>query len=797
MTKYLRRLPMAVLALAVLVVPACDSGTDPVATATVQVTAYIDVNNSMDSDGGDEAIEGATITLSLVGGGAGDLTATTNATGVATFADVDIGSYTVAIEPPASLSGVTLASASTPTVVADEDATATAEFRYTYNPGLISGHVFLGSGSYTAGDLVIPDVPVTVSQGGTEINTVYTDETGAYAAGGLLPGDYTVTVDVPAYLTTPNASQTATVIADAAATADFGMEPNATHTVAEARAAAVDDTVSIIGVAITGNSGDQAVFSSSSFFMQDDSGISIFLAGVTASVELGDSVLVYGERGSFNDEVQLASLAVLVLGPGTLPTPTPVTASDLNGNLYQGQLGLLQDVIVDSIPGTSNTSGEVWVSEFTTGEDVALYIDSDTGFDLGATFTVGSAYDVTGVMSRYFDLFELKPRMPADVTEETGLPMSIAEARAEVAGTQVTVTGIVTTGTEDPGSLTTSSIYIQDATAGIQVYGGGSTPADLGIGDVVEVTGTVGSFQDHLQIDASAGTITELRTASAPAARPVTAAEVTADQYQGELGIVTDAVVDSISGSSAYISDTAGDDLQIFFDSDAGIAAGSLVVGETYAITGIVTTYFGPTYQMLPRMPEDVEGAVAIDTLTTVAEARAAADGEPVELTGVVTVTNGPSAMLDFRNAYMQDATAGILIRMPSDSVVTLGDSVTVTGTTGTFVQERQINVTGLTRHGAGTVPTPRVVTTADIEAGLYQGELAELQGVEVTAINGAEVTVQDGTGTTIVYIDSTTGIDVNATFTVGTVYDVTGVVSRYNTTFELKPRQASDIVIP
>jgi DNA/RNA endonuclease YhcR with UshA esterase domain len=187
---------------------------------------------------------------------------------------------------------------------------------------------------------------------------------------------------------------------------------------------------------------------------------------------------------------------------------------------------------------------------------------------------------------------------------------------------------------------------------------------------------------------------------------------------------------------------------------------------------------------------------VQVEPLTTIAEARAAEDGYPVELTGVVTVTNGPDGQIDYRNAYLQDATGGILIRMPTDSVVELGDSITVTGTTGTFAVERQVNVDadGITRHGTGTVPDPRVVTPADLEAGSYQGELAKFEGVTVTSISGGTVMVTDGTDTTTVYVDSDTEIDVDATFTVGNSYDIVGVMSVYNDTYELKPRQQSDI---
>lgn len=789
MSMDLRRFFLTALAVVAGFSIACDDGTDPVATATVQVTAFIDANNSGTNDAGDVGIEGATITLSMVGSDAADLTATTDASGTATFDNVEVGSYTASIELPAGVSGVTLQSGSSPTVVADEEgASVSAEFRYAYNPGSINGHVFVGTGDYAAGEPVVSGVSVTVSEGGSVLTSVETDETGAYSVTGLLPGTYSVAVEVPPYLT-GSASQDIAVDAEATITADFGLEPNPTESIAAARAAAVDDTVAIVGVAITGTAGDAAVLSTSSFYMQDDSGISIYLASVDAAIELGDSVLVYGTRGTFNDEVQLASLAVVNLGAGTLPTPTTVTAAEINGDQYQGQLAVLEDVVVDSIAGP-----EVWVSEFGTGQDVAIYIDSDAGIGIDTTFTVGSAYDVTGVVARYQDLFELKPRMPEDVAEETGLA-SIGNAKLQAAGTEVTVTGIITSGTQDPGSLDSQSFYMQDPTAGIQVFMGASAPTDLAIGDSVQVTGLMDSYQDHLQIDATAGTVTELAAVAAPLPRPVTGLEVNTGVHQGQLGVVAPVTLDSVSGSSAFVTDEAGDTVQVFFDGDSGIAAGSLVIGESYSITGIVTSYWGPTYQILPRMPEDVVGALAVDTLGTIAEARAAGGGEIAAVNGVVTVDVG-----NFGNeTYIQDSEAGIAI-FPGDDGMVEGDSVRVIGTTGAFNGNIQISVDTIIALGTGTVPTAVTITGTELNNGSNPGEIVTLGSITVDStvvVNSFDSHVVYGVagdGQAVqLYVDNRTGI-ASADWTDGVDYQVTGILSFRDPDWRIQPRKPADM---
>ena len=78
--------------------------------------------------------------------------------------------------------------------------------------------------------------------------------------------------------------------------------------------------------------------------------------------------------------------------------------------------------------------------------------------------------------------------------------ITIAEARALPEGTNVTVEGIVTNGSE-LGIIR----YMQDATAGIAVYPGngsvGNFPNDVQRGDIIQVSGPLKSFNELLEID--------------------------------------------------------------------------------------------------------------------------------------------------------------------------------------------------------------------------------------------------------------------------------------------------------
>ncbi|MFP4622546.1 MAG: DUF5689 domain-containing protein [Gemmatimonadota bacterium] len=791
--KQLRRLFTGVLALAA--VSACDDGTDPVATATVEVLAYVDADNSNDFDSAaDDPIEGATVTLTMVGTD-NELEATTGADGVAVFSAVEVGSYTVAIELPATLTGVTLASASAPSVVVEEDVTADAEFRYTYVPGTITGHAFLGTGDYADGAVVVPGLEVTLLQDGTELATEETDASGAYTFNGRMPGDYTVAVEVPAYLSTASATQDVTVAADAEVTADFGLEANVTHTIAEARDAAEGDTVAVSGVAITGTAGDQAALSGSSFYIQDDSGMYIYLAGVSASVELGDQVLVYGTRGQYRGEVQLASLAVLVTGEGTLPTPTEVTAAEINDGEHQAQLAIVQDLYVTDVEmEDGDPTGNVWTSTLDTFERLLVYVDADAGIDLTTDISEGSVYDFTGVVAHYDGMNELKPRMPADIVEDTDVlaaVTTVSDVRAESDGAAVEVTGVVT----EAGTLEGNGFYMEDPTGGIFVYMGyGNVPADLAIGDVVTVTGERDSYYDVVQIGGSP-TVVETGATVTPVPASITPAELNTGDYQGRLVVLDDVVASTIDGSNIYVkaSAEATDSAVIRIDSDSGISASAFVEGDSYTITGVVTTYAG-TEQVKPRFSEDVEGIVVVQpTVMTVAEARDADMGTLVEVSGVVTVDGANLG----GTSYIQADGAGISIYWAGDSEE--GEDVTVVGEIDEYNGNIQIALQDIVVNGTATVPDPVVITGTQLNDGEEPGELAELESFTVTDVevtNSYDTHVVTGTagdGAEVkLYVDNRTGI-ASTDWAVDTAYIVTGIVAYRSDGWYLWPRKTGD----
>jgi DNA/RNA endonuclease YhcR with UshA esterase domain len=185
--------------------------------------------------------------------------------------------------------------------------------------------------------------------------------------------------------------------------------------------------------------------------------------------------------------------------------------------------------------------------------------------------------------------------------------------------------------------------------------------------------------------------------------------------------------------------------------------------------------------------------------LIDIADARELPGGEPVTVRGTVTVAKGTISSAYF---WIHDGTAGIKIYAPAAPAVQRGDVIEATGLTEIAFGEFEVNAsTGtVTVLGTGPVPDPVVITGAELVSHDYQGSLVTVEGLTVTTVadhsagSSYNVTVSAPDGSSFVLrIDSDAGITTE--FGVGSVYDVTGVVSPFGGAEQLYPRSDADIV--
>jgi DNA/RNA endonuclease YhcR with UshA esterase domain len=184
--------------------------------------------------------------------------------------------------------------------------------------------------------------------------------------------------------------------------------------------------------------------------------------------------------------------------------------------------------------------------------------------------------------------------------EEIVALTTIKEARQKTKGAEVLVEGIITVA---PGTFSESYFYIQDQTAGIQIYFSKDFPALL-IGQKVRILGTLSEAYNEKRIKiAQTGDITILGQEKEPAPITLKTGQVN-EEYEGRLVKVSGKVVES-SGSTFYLDDTSGK-IKIYIKKEAKIEKPRLKKGEEIEITGIVSQY-KDTYRILPRKTEDLK----------------------------------------------------------------------------------------------------------------------------------------------------------------------------------------------
>ncbi len=338
-------------------------------------------------------------------------------------------------------------------------------------------------------------------------------------------------------------------------------------------------------------------------------------------------------------------------------------------------------------------------------------------------------------------------------------------------------------------------LFIQDGTGGIQVYARNADVRDLGLepGDRVIVVGEVDLRFGEPQITNVSALMVQ-GSGDAPTPEPTTAETINAGAVGHQLVTVEGATVtgiDTLQYDNQFVTltDAAGNEFGVYADSRTGVEPAVWTMGGVYDVTGVVG--YDSRYPYANRIEvRGTEDVVPGDQPISIADAQAAEAGIEVSVAG--TVIAQPSFGDEL---FIQDETGGIQIYARDADVRTLGlepgDVVRVTGTTEDYYDERQItSVTYLALVGTGDAPAPMVVTPAEIASGDQVHQLVRVEGATVLEVDTSWneygnqlVRLRAPNGEEFgVYVDSRTGVEADA-WTVGAVYDVTGVInydSRY-----------------
>jgi hypothetical protein len=415
-------------------------------------------------------------------------------------------------------------------------------------------------------------------------------------------------------------------------------------------------------------------------------------------------------------------------------------------------------------------------------------------------------------------------------------PISIANARSMPDGSIVTVEGVSLTASDfsDGGG------YVVDTSAGIAVL---LTDGSFSRGRRLQVTGTLDDRYAQRTIRSSAATILDL----GPAAEPLPADASTGSVGEGQEGILIE-VTGVIASSATTLSSG------VAWDLDDGSGVARVLVGTTTGIDtsswarGVGLTLIGVVgqrdssgsgtagYRIQPRDPADIlavepiaspspsptpqptgtpdatesptSSATASPTpvpsapLVPISDARGMASGTVARIRGVVTAQSG---LLETGSAVVQDATAGILIRLGTDiGSLALGQLVELDGTRSAkagMLSLRVVVAPLLLGTQADPEPTRRG-TGALGEAD--EARLVIVRGAVSTAVSrprGGNVSfaIDDGSGPIRVTISSHSGIDTGAV-TRGAWLELRAVLAQETTGsapqngYRLWPRTAADL---
>lgn len=375
---------------------------------------------------------------------------------------------------------------------------------------------------------------------------------------------------------------------------------------------------------------------------------------------------------------------------------------------------------------------------------------------------------------------ESPPATPAPTPTPTPAdePIGIAAARAMPDGTRVTLRGTALT----DGAFGDGGGYLADGSGGIAVLvADGTFPR----GHEVQVSGELDDRYAQRTVRAAAVDVTVLAAVADPAPLDIGTGAV-GEAVEGQLvaiaGLVSGAAT-SLSGGVGIDLDDGSGAVRVFIGTATGIDTGPWTAGAAVTLRGVVgqrdSSGTGTTaYRVQPRDTADILGVEPPVTpepsaspsaapsgsasptaspstgpvvpLLSVDAARAAPTNARVRVRGVVTVA---ADAVEPGSAVVQDATAGILVRIGEDAgTLARGELVELSGTRSTKGGMLSLRVTDppLRLGGAAEPGAIRLATGAAGEA--HEARLVIVRGavtghVSRLSAGGVSFEIDDGSG--------------------------------------------------
>ncbi len=394
----------------------------------------------------------------------------------------------------------------------------------------------------------------------------------------------------------------------------------------------------------------------------------------------------------------------------------------------------------------------------------------------------------------------------------------------DLRGSYVRVTGVVTA-PSGVFSHTQTDIYVQDNTAGVDVFNYSYT--SVALGDSVLVYGQVYFYRGKTEISYATVTIVA-NNCQLPDPIPLTCAMMNREPYEGSLvclrGVTTTAFLLTGDANFMLIDSTGTCTMRI--DIDAGIA-GLVMTQDTFTVVGIKSQYTTDTtppvhsgYEFFPRFRSDFSQTLnSALPLLTIAEVQRPGsngyssyyEGQFVKVHGRIT---GPSYIFtsgSSKSLYIQDATNGVNVYAPTYDAAT-AEWLDSCGTEWECIG-RVTEYDGLTEvaNGVITLLDSTMIPVAPVELPFntpvtenMESKLITVSGSVITepgaAGGGTNFDIKNGTPAVTIRVVTNAGIQTNWVHKDMRVR-ATGIVGQYTTTapfstgYQVMPRFARELV--
>lgn len=386
-------------------------------------------------------------------------------------------------------------------------------------------------------------------------------------------------------------------------------------------------------------------------YVQDSSaGVNVF-SFTMQNAELGDSVIVAGRVDWYRGKTEVSNATVTVVASGRpLPEPRTITCADANRETFEGELVKITGVRTSALILTGNANYTISDASGST----QMRIDAQT--EIPGLVCLSDTFTLTCIKSQYaadtlqpLAGYQVLPRYRRDFSRSASdMPvLSIEEVQRpgpdgvtpRLLDQLVRVKGWIT-GPAATFTVGAKSLYIQDSTAGINVYGCSYDTTRVALLD------TLGTRWDVIARVTEYNGLTELAngvmvladtTRWVPPARLLPFNTGLSESMESDLiTVVGDVIQPPVRSGSGYnMTVKNGTPAIAVRINDAARVTLPISRGMRLRITGIVGQYdnsepYTSGYQLLPRFNADLNDTSAVF--------------EPAEQLKIDTITPNPFA---------------------------------------------------------------------------------------------------------------------------------------------------------